>query len=1323
MHLFSPSGFRILCTILVVGLTTTLTSTLNAQQPPTDGLRLWINAGGDVIADEFDVVTNWFDEAPIINTGDTVFNHSETVRGDPTLTTFSFPNGDLPVIDFDGDDGFTMTEDADLHLTSEMSIYAVVVPGAGASQIIVSNYVDLCGFGFGISDALAGSVKWFTAGAGVGDSLESGLVDLSVGGPTLLAATYNNGDKVSYKDGDILNQSSPGTVDYECGAQLTVGNLDFGRQFFTGSIAEILIYDTVDDTQRSEVSAYVANKYGAFIAVAAPSDLSCTRPIPGNVNLSWTNNDSYDAISIVRDGVEVTQLAGNAVNHTDAGVPAGFLSYEVVGIRSGIQAGGAVCAVPVTTGDPPPAAGLRLWLDAANLVVGESDAVTLWPDLASSIAPGDVSNNSDGVRGEPIATTHTFPAGDLPVVVFDGDDGFEMSNDSDLYLTTQMSIYAVIVPDSALSQIVIANYVDLCGFGLGISDGIDDSFKWFTANPPDSLESGEADYTAGVPLVLGATFNNGSKVSYRNGALLEESTPGSVDYGCGAQLTVGNLDIGRQFFTGSIAEILVYDTVDDVQRTEVHDYFEDKYGDFFAVDRPVDLVCDRPTVGTVNLSWTNTDVYESIAILRDGVELTQVAGSAENFTDNGVPAGVHSYQVDATRDGISASSELCAAPEPVTNPPPSDGLRLWLDAGNALVGDGGVVELWPDLAKTQVPADVSNDTNGVRGEPLASTHGFPAGDRPVIAFDGDDGFQLGNDSDLYLTEQMSIFAVIVPDDTPSQIVIANFADICGFGLGVSDNAAGEFKWFTANPIDSLESEGIDFASGLPLILGATYDFGVKTSYRNGTVIAQSAPGDIQYGCNAQLTVGNLDTGRQFFSGLIAEILVYDVVGDLDRAAVENYLAAKYGTFAELLPPSNLMCSHEAGDQVLLSWDNDSEYDSIRVLREGEEIALLPGDATSHEDSDALPSGLYTYQVRGVKDGTELGPFCTLSVINGATITALTWNSADDTGLAGGIERWNTQYQDPAWDIGVTERDLLDTIAEFDPGNVAGFWLNDPDDLSVDIELMPCQTRTFTLAVGRNLDPLDNFFYNINIFFNAEQLLAPTGAPGISVWALSSTVAPDSGGPFPSFAANSQITMGWPIGDVNGSGSLIYDVPAGNISVEVTDFVVFQQAALNGGAGVDFGSNQEPGGLKFTDGPDGGPDLVAEITLTTRFLDGTPCGNGDDPQFRRGDHDGSGLADITDALNLLGFLFLGTTPPICGNASDFDNSGLLDITDALILLGHLFLGQPNALPAPGTSCGPNPDTPQPGIPPIPPQEASDLGCEQYPGDAFPGAGCP
>lgn len=176
----------------------------------------------------------------------------------------------------------------------------------------------------------------------------------------------------------------------------------------------------------------------------------------------------------------------------------------------------------------------------------------------------------------------------------------------------------------------------------------------------------------------------------------------------------------------------------------------------------------------------------------------------------------------------------------------------------------------------------------------------------------------------------------------------------------------------------------------------------------------------------------------------------------------------------------------------------------------------------------------------------------------------------------------------------------------------------------------------------------------------------------------------------------------------------------------------------GGAVGDFDPQPTEFSFDFHIDPEGTSDSLNAGTPIIQFdIDNEPRGNAPDlgadeclpceisggTQFRRGDHDGSGIADITDALNLLGFLFLGTTPPICDNASDFDNSGALDITDALILLGHLFLGQPNALPAPGTACGLNPDTPQPGIPPIPPQDVSDLGCEKYPGDAFPDSGCP
>ncbi|MEM7231367.1 MAG: PKD domain-containing protein, partial [Planctomycetota bacterium] len=75
-------------------------------------------------------------------------------------------------------------------------------------------------------------------------------------------------------------------------------------------------------------------------------------------------------------------------------------------------------------------------------------------------------------------------------------------------------------------------------------------------------------------------------------------------------------------------------------------------------------------------------------------------------------------------------------------------------------------------------------------------------------------------------------------------------------------------------------------------------------------------------------------------------------------------------------------------------------------------------------------------------------------------------------------------------------------------------------------------------------------------------------------------------------------------------------------------------------------------------------------------------------FQRGDGDANGQTNITDAIYLLGFLFLGGPPPPCADAGDVDDSGVINITDGIALLGYLFLGgdQP---PAPFGDCGIDP----------------------------------
>jgi hypothetical protein len=72
-------------------------------------------------------------------------------------------------------------------------------------------------------------------------------------------------------------------------------------------------------------------------------------------------------------------------------------------------------------------------------------------------------------------------------------------------------------------------------------------------------------------------------------------------------------------------------------------------------------------------------------------------------------------------------------------------------------------------------------------------------------------------------------------------------------------------------------------------------------------------------------------------------------------------------------------------------------------------------------------------------------------------------------------------------------------------------------------------------------------------------------------------------------------------------------------------------------------------------------------------------------FVRGDANADGTPDMSDAVKILGFLFLGSTMNDCLDAADINDDGVVDISDPVRLLGHLFLGWERP-PDPFTACG-------------------------------------
>jgi hypothetical protein len=145
---------------------------------------------------------------------------------------------------------------------------------------------------------------------------------------------------------------------------------------------------------------------------------------------------------------------------------------------------------------------------------------------------------------------------------------------------------------------------------------------------------------------------------------------------------------------------------------------------------------------------------------------------------------------------------------------------------------------------------------------------------------------------------------------------------------------------------------------------------------------------------------------------------------------------------------------------------------------------------------------------------------------------------------------------------------------------------------------------------------------------------------------------------------------------------------------------------------------EPLELRFAVGLAARDPLRLSAVVSTSALESDPNDNTDVEEtavtpvdtralFYRGDPNGDGVEDLSDAVSIFAFLFLGGEEPSCVESADPNNDANVDISDGIYLLADLFLGGPDPVapggPGQGQPCGE--DTDAPG-------SAGDLGCEAY-----------
>jgi hypothetical protein len=78
-------------------------------------------------------------------------------------------------------------------------------------------------------------------------------------------------------------------------------------------------------------------------------------------------------------------------------------------------------------------------------------------------------------------------------------------------------------------------------------------------------------------------------------------------------------------------------------------------------------------------------------------------------------------------------------------------------------------------------------------------------------------------------------------------------------------------------------------------------------------------------------------------------------------------------------------------------------------------------------------------------------------------------------------------------------------------------------------------------------------------------------------------------------------------------------------------------------------------------------------------------------FRRGNGNGDGQVDLSDAVYVLSWLFSGGPVPPCLESANSNGSSVVDIGDPIYLLTFLFQGgSPPPAPFPGCGTGPAPN---------------------------------
>lgn len=631
--------------------------------------------------------------------------------------------------------------------------------------------------------------------------------------------------------------------------------------------------------------------------------------------------------------------------------------------------------------------------------------------------------------------------------------------------------------------------------------------------------------------------------------------------------------------------------------------------------------------GVVPMRWVNGQAYDNIVIWRNGEGLVRLNGNAESYVDQNPELGVNKYQVFGVIGVRRSHAAECAVKVPIGRvPPPQDLSCVIVD---------GPIRVDP---MTPIPRN-SNDPINLTQELDSVGSVVPDFSIPVRVF-----LRWRNPvryDRVVVTRNNAMIAILPGDTTSFRDVPPAGSDKIVYGVqGVIGDRRSVpttcevvlpppfvppprhlrcgvvFTTLSDNPTSG---DGL-IVPAVKLVWENPFRYRGIVVKRDGLPIA-TLPGDAMVFRDVGASPG-IHTYCIFGVGILnnSPKVCCDVDVPTSRVPPVQQLEC-HGVLTDVVGPVGI-----------LRWRNPIDYTSILIMRDGDVIEEIAGDANFYKDGPLEP-GVYEYGVAGTLNGrTSRARRCTV-VIHGPPPPNL----------------------------------LLFSSSLFDSANGTP-----PDQMTEDSDLVPLARPGRAMSFASNSRPVQAWSFGV---CSDPSVMVP-----IEATINDTETAELNGGDGPDFVFLNLLDDGVVMAVVIDMENLEESLPVGSLH-HILDLRYSPGPETKGGVQYPIRYCDRLGEPPvevsyFINGFELRPDILPGSVF---FL--SPIQTG----FIRSDANGDGAVDISDVIFPINWLFASGPAPGCMEAADSNFDGTVDLSDPIYTINFTLSGGP-VPPPPYPDCG-------------------------------------